>query len=388
MSFESRKRGFTLIELLVVIAIIAILAAILFPVFSKAREKARQTQCTSNLRQIALAVQIYTQENDEALPVAATVWTDLNIAPKVLICPTQGKTRAALQNNNSYGYNRLLDGKSLGKFIAPESTEVACDSTGGAGNLLHIANVGKWHDRGTIVAFLDTHVEYTKSPRTMFVEGVTSTFNTLTDGGIFDGTGGWTVVLQNVTAPGATFSSTGGYNGGTNVFSTQLYYNRLITMTHTLPNPTPMPADPRHWVLTADIKFSESDSRYDGACNVGLKITVLDNADQVITYFHLRDMSWDYGAQFLDLGGFKFVDGPGGTGVTTHNIMKAALYDRYVPFLLAVTNGTVYLNYGEYSVSTGATNAWKVPTKIIIALEGWNDQVSRLDISNFMYDIQ
>jgi len=52
---ESRKAGFTLIELLVVIAIIAILAAILFPVFAKAREKARQTSCLSNIKQIALA---------------------------------------------------------------------------------------------------------------------------------------------------------------------------------------------------------------------------------------------------------------------------------------------------------------------------------------------
>ena len=65
------KRGFTLIELLVVIAIIAILAAILFPVFSKAREKARQAACTSNQKQIALAFQIWTQENDEKLPPAS-----------------------------------------------------------------------------------------------------------------------------------------------------------------------------------------------------------------------------------------------------------------------------------------------------------------------------
>ena len=59
------KRGFTLIELLVVIAIIAILAAILFPVFARAREKARQSSCLSNLKQIGLASQMYTQDYDE-----------------------------------------------------------------------------------------------------------------------------------------------------------------------------------------------------------------------------------------------------------------------------------------------------------------------------------
>jgi prepilin-type N-terminal cleavage/methylation domain-containing protein/prepilin-type processing-associated H-X9-DG protein len=61
-------RDFTLIELLVVIAIIAIIAAILFPVFSRAREKARQTVCLTNTKQLGLALHMYTQDYDEVLP--------------------------------------------------------------------------------------------------------------------------------------------------------------------------------------------------------------------------------------------------------------------------------------------------------------------------------
>src|SRR5579871_6641382 len=74
-----RKRAFTLIELLVVIAIIAILAAILFPVFAQAREKARATSCLSNMKQISLGVLMYVQDYDENFPLAN--FYDLNTYP-------------------------------------------------------------------------------------------------------------------------------------------------------------------------------------------------------------------------------------------------------------------------------------------------------------------
>src|SRR5579871_3249948 len=68
LSRRRQPQGFTLIELLVVIAIIAILAAILFPVFAKARENARRTACISNVKQLGLAWMMYVQDNDETFP--------------------------------------------------------------------------------------------------------------------------------------------------------------------------------------------------------------------------------------------------------------------------------------------------------------------------------
>ncbi len=68
---QSRFSAFTLIELLVVIAIIAILAAILFPVFARARENARRSSCSSNLKQLGLALAQYTQDYDGSYPVTS-----------------------------------------------------------------------------------------------------------------------------------------------------------------------------------------------------------------------------------------------------------------------------------------------------------------------------
>ncbi len=115
------RKGFTLIELLVVIAIIAILAAILFPVFAKAREKARQTSCINNQKQITTAALMYAQDHDELLPTADTFWGALSIDRGVLKCPT--KSRLA----NGYVYANRVAGKALGELPSPETTAVTGD---------------------------------------------------------------------------------------------------------------------------------------------------------------------------------------------------------------------------------------------------------------------
>jgi prepilin-type N-terminal cleavage/methylation domain-containing protein/prepilin-type processing-associated H-X9-DG protein len=84
-----RTKGFTLIELLVVIAIIAILAAILFPVFARARAKARQTSCVSNVKQLALGLNMYAQDYDEAFP--AWYW-DQSFHPDGNVNPNSAHT--------------------------------------------------------------------------------------------------------------------------------------------------------------------------------------------------------------------------------------------------------------------------------------------------------
>ncbi len=124
----TRRRGFTLIELLVVIAIIAILAAILFPVFARAREKARQTSCLSNLKQISLGLLMYAQDFDERLPGTYTMvppgpwplvhWGQL-IQPYVKnaqlgLCPSDDNPPWGI----SYGANTEVMPDSRGDFSA------------------------------------------------------------------------------------------------------------------------------------------------------------------------------------------------------------------------------------------------------------------------------
>ena len=149
-----RRKGFTLIELLVVIAIIAILAAILFLAFPKAREKARQAACTSNLKQMVLALQIYTQENDEKLPLASAAWGVLNLPAKVLICPTKGKA-----TSNGYVYNGFADGITLGEITDATQAVMFADGIGPNNTATDSAlHLDARHGGKLIVGYLDGHV--------------------------------------------------------------------------------------------------------------------------------------------------------------------------------------------------------------------------------------
>ncbi len=89
LSIKTRSSAFTLIELLVVIAIIAILAAILFPVFAQAREKARKTVCVSNVKQLGLAWMMYVQDSDETFPPNNTTTVNGTTVPEYVLYGSQ-----------------------------------------------------------------------------------------------------------------------------------------------------------------------------------------------------------------------------------------------------------------------------------------------------------
>jgi prepilin-type N-terminal cleavage/methylation domain-containing protein/prepilin-type processing-associated H-X9-DG protein len=140
------KRAFTLIELLVVIAIIAILAAILFPVFARARENARRASCQSNLKQIALGYKQYIQDYDEKYPQVdvgnqsgAAGWA-VSLQPylkssQIFQCPSDTKAPGADATTvgyTDYWYNANLTGRNEAFLGATAVTVLSGDGDGNA----------------------------------------------------------------------------------------------------------------------------------------------------------------------------------------------------------------------------------------------------------------
>jgi prepilin-type N-terminal cleavage/methylation domain-containing protein/prepilin-type processing-associated H-X9-DG protein len=141
MTMHRRRRGFTLIELLVVIAIIAILAAILFPVFAQAREKARQASCLSNLKQIGLATMMYAQDYDERYPpgyytMPQTQWFFTLVQPYMKDVPAGGirSCPSAASRNWALTYNDVLNFQPEAAVPRVAETLLVADGT----------QVGEW----------------------------------------------------------------------------------------------------------------------------------------------------------------------------------------------------------------------------------------------------
>ncbi|MFP3903313.1 MAG: DUF1559 domain-containing protein [Armatimonadota bacterium] len=184
-----RCRGFTLIELLVVIAIIAILAAILFPVFARAREKARQTSCLSNVKQLGLGFMMYAQDYDETLIPLRTssyeggpTWYQI-IQPyikneQILVCPSK-KNQAVCYGLSFYniaeddGFGTPATGAALATIDKPADALMFTESDtyyvyslklyglGGVSGYPHnrIAYPGR-HNDGNNVGFCDGHAKW------------------------------------------------------------------------------------------------------------------------------------------------------------------------------------------------------------------------------------
>lgn len=170
---RKRASGFTLIELLVVIAIIAILASILFPVFATAREKARQSACQSNLKQIGLGLLQYAQDYDETMPVFINfnvgTYTPWQLDPYIKVqsntssekrgiwrCPSDG--RSAL--TNSYGYNYLR----LGRFSTATTGYFNEDGNNKPANLASLQEPTR------TVAFMDA-IDLIRTPYAVATQG-------------------------------------------------------------------------------------------------------------------------------------------------------------------------------------------------------------------------
>ena len=191
-----RSDAFTLIELLVVIAIIAILAAILFPVFARARENARKSNCQSNLKQIGTGLLQYVQDYDETVPWGAEIsWSAaagqsgffaIALQPyiknwQVFQCPSlpaayTGTWRVVGYQTASYGYNMLLGANSMASFSQVADTICAMDARNAwldnVGNIYSRVGCGfyggnttqptDWHMDGVNVAYLNGHVKWSK----------------------------------------------------------------------------------------------------------------------------------------------------------------------------------------------------------------------------------
>lgn len=157
-----QANGFTLIELLVVIAIIGILAAMLFPIFAKARDKARQTTCSSNQRQLAIALQMAAQDHDESFPNFATLIQYLGATPALQKCPSSTQSVGYLLNyriaNKSLGDVEQLTGSQPDPCNVFLTVDGISPATSATNSRVYFEDIARRHQEKAVVSYLDGHV--------------------------------------------------------------------------------------------------------------------------------------------------------------------------------------------------------------------------------------
>ncbi len=204
------RKGFTLIELLVVIAIIAILAAILFPVFARAREKARQASCSSNLKQLTLGVLMYLGDHDEMFPGYRDGYAswEMLIMPYVkndqlFQCPSHDSNVAhpssyAVNNSTSKSYGQCAWGygpyqQKLAAVKVPAESAILLEyhtswdvySTSSRHELRWPGPHGMTteHNGGCNIAFVDGHVKWMRPNQTVHPDNYPERFSSGPPGG-------------------------------------------------------------------------------------------------------------------------------------------------------------------------------------------------------------
>ncbi len=371
------KKGFTLIELLVVIAIIAILAAILFPVFAKAREKARQTSCLNNVKQLVLSVNMYAQDHGSTLPVG-TGWTGSlnNVDNKIFDCPSS--SWAGTQASPDYFFvggpsKSFLSGAKLSDAGSPSDAIMLAEMKAGTNDKPYVndndigdlamatAMLDKTrHSNGMVLGYIDGHCALVRSEQISDYTLVAS----VAAGSPLSTIPVSNAIVQNVdlkASSGALESalSTGG-------FSKILFSNTGVAM---FPTGVTQPA----WMFYTPVATVTSGTIYTGSTNVaGMMSVAGSNRWGLASWYYnsacVTNITFTPKDSFLHKVAVILVSNPGNSQLV-NGLMKGTL--KTVTYGSGATARVVTLNKDLANTAdpaTGGDQSWCMGTYNIMYL--------------------